>query len=188
MTEIFLLSVKFHFFIFYPSSIPPARHPSGCQAGGLHFAIFLAFCFWGHGGRTSRWNKSLHQVLQLQASTIVHRWMATQYEIRNNSVIKKHIQMIAYLNSIAYLCSTETRERSVKSAYLFHSHKSMYNLSNYGENYTLFPNSKSLQKRLRWCHWICNPPVLHTSNSLFRWGAIPWWTELQALAIDLWPA
>ena len=26
-----------------------------------------------HGGRTSKWNRQLHQVLQLQASTPVHR-------------------------------------------------------------------------------------------------------------------
>ena len=69
--------------------------------------------------------------------------------------------MLARVNSIAYLCSTETRnatahaacdsnnptghralpdytetrERSGKSACLLHSYKSMYNLSNFGEYY-----------------------------------------------------
>ena len=71
--------------------------------------------------------------------------------------------MLARVNSIAYLCSTETRnatahaacdsnnptghraqpdytetrEHSGKSACLLHSHKSMYNLSNFGEYYKL---------------------------------------------------
>ena len=73
--------------------------------------------------------------------------------------------MLARVNSIAYLCSTETRnatahaacdsnnptghralpdytetrERSGKSACLLHSYKSMYNLSNFGEYYMSFP-------------------------------------------------
>lgn len=76
--------------------------------------------------------------------------------------MKKHVLMLARVNSIAYLCSTETRnatahaacdsnnptghralpdytetrERSGKSACLLHSHKPMYNLSNFGEYYT----------------------------------------------------
>ena len=39
--------------------------------------------------------------------------------------------MFARVKSIAYLCSTETRERSGKSACLLHSHKSMYNFWEY---------------------------------------------------------
>ena len=27
-------------------------------------------------------------------------------------------------------------------------------------------------------HMMIFAPILHTYNSLFRWGAIPWWTEL----------
>ena len=42
-----------------------------------------------YGGRASKWNRQLHQVLQLQASTPVHRWIAAQYEIRNHCVMKK---------------------------------------------------------------------------------------------------
>ena len=74
--------------------------------------------------------------------------------------------MLARVNSIAYLCSTETRnatahaacdsnnptghralpdytetrERSGKSACLLHSHKPMYTLSNFGEYYNLPEN------------------------------------------------
>ena len=43
--------------------------------------------------------------------------------------------MFAVINLISYLCSTETRDRSGKSEYLLHSHKSMYNLSKFGEYY-----------------------------------------------------
>ena len=45
--------------------------------------------------------------------------------------------MLARVNSIAYLCSTETRESSGKSACLLHSYKPMYNLSNFGEYYNI---------------------------------------------------
>ena len=87
--------------------------------------------------------------------------------------------MFARLNSIAYLCSTETknatahaacdsnnptghralpdytetRERSGKSACLLHSYKSMYNLSNFGEYYILTLNSyeKNIFIRFAFC-------------------------------------
>ena len=45
--------------------------------------------------------------------------------------------MLARVNSIAYLCSTETRNATAHAACLLHSHKPMYNLSNFGEYYNL---------------------------------------------------
>ena len=83
--------------------------------------------------------------------------------------MKKHVQMLARVNSIAYLCCTETRnatahaacdsnnptghralpdytetrERSGKSACLLHSYKSMYNLSNFGEYYNILCSLES---------------------------------------------
>ena len=48
--------------------------------------------------------------------------------------------MFARVNTNAYLCSTETRERSGKSPCLLHSHKPMYTLSNFGEYYNLPEN------------------------------------------------